>query len=130
MRPRRSGRPLLTRGDKILIAALLLVSLASLFFIDRLIPRGSVAVVAVDGQERLRLTLSQDGRREVAGPLGETIVEVRDGRARVVESPCPHRICVRTGWAARSGDMIVCVPNRVVVRVEGAREGDVDATTW
>jgi hypothetical protein len=84
-------------------------------------------VVEVDGQVVHRLDLSVDDQRIVTGSLGETVVQVRDGRIRVADSVCPHNICVRSGWTNRAGDLIVCVPNRVVVRVEG--DGEVDAVT-
>jgi hypothetical protein len=118
----------LTGGDKFLIVALLALSLGSIAVVGRLVEKGSVALVEVDGKEICRLDLAIEGHRVVQGPLGGTVVQVRDGRIRVTESACPHKLCVRMGWAKRAGDLIVCVPNRVVVRVEG--EGAVDAVTW
>ncbi len=130
MASRWSYRLALTRGDKMLIAALLLVSVLSIVLLGRLLGQGSVAVVEVDGQRICCLDLSVDGRRAVTGRLGDTVIQIRDGRVRVIDSPCPHKLCVRMGWVERAGGLIVCVPNRVVVRVEGDGEGEVDATTW
>ena len=87
-------------------------------------------MVEVEGQAVCWLDLSVDTQRSVFGPLGKTVVEVSKGRVRVTESPCPHRICVRTGWADQAGEMIVCVPNRIVVSVVGEEEGEVDAVSW
>jgi hypothetical protein len=128
MAARGHHRLVLTLGDKILLCALLLLSLGSIPFLRQLVDRGTMAVVEVDGREIVRLDLSVDCQRIVTGPLGETILLVKDGRVRVTESACPNKICVRSGWADKTGDLIVCVPNRVVVWVEGA--GEVDATTW
>jgi hypothetical protein len=131
MAARGLRRLAMTTGDWALIVGLVLISLGSIFMMSRFVGRGETAVVEVDGVATCRLDLSIDAQRAVVGPLGETVVEVRDGRIRVAESPCPHGICVRTGWTARAGDVIVCVPNRVVVRVEGLEEeGEVDARTW
>jgi hypothetical protein len=118
----------LTRGDKVLIGILLALSVASLFVIRSIISSGDVAMVEVGGRPICRLDLTVDTRRSVQGPLGETVVEVRGGRVRIAESPCPHQICVRTGWIERAGSMVVCLPNRVVVRVEG--KSGVDAVSW
>jgi len=121
----------LTRGDKLLMGILLVLSLASIGVVHRLMQPGSVAVVEVDGHEVHRLDLSVNGRRAVAGPLGETMIQVNAGKVRVESSPCPHRLCVRMGWVKRSGSLIVCVPNRVLVRVEGEKKkGEPDAVTW
>jgi hypothetical protein len=128
MAGRWSQRLPITGGDKILIGILLLLSLASFYFLRFFIPHGTVAVVEVDGRPICRLDLSIDTQRTVQGPLGETVIQVHGGQVRVVDSPCPHKLCVRTGWIDQAGRMIVCVPNRVVVRVEG--EAEVDAVSW
>jgi hypothetical protein len=130
MTARGLHRLAMTPGDWVLIVGLVLISFVSIFIISKFVSRGATAVVEVDGVAVGRVDLSIDAQRSASGPLGVTIVQVRDGRVRVVESPCPHGICVRTGWVARAGEMIVCVPNRVVVRVEGEGDNDVDATTW
>jgi hypothetical protein len=58
----------------------------------------------------------------VAGPLGDTVVELRDGRARVVASPCTNQICVAAGAIQSHGQWIACLPNKVLVSVS-ARDG-------
>jgi hypothetical protein len=53
--------------------------------------------------------------------------QVRDGRIRVVDADCPHGICVNMGWVGRSGQLIACVPNRVIVKIEAQEEPFLDA---
>jgi hypothetical protein len=38
---------------------------------------------------------------------------------RVLQSFCPNQVCVKQGAARRAGDMLVCVPNRMVVLIRG-----------
>lgn len=47
----------------------------------------------------------------------------------VLLSDCPTQDCVHTGIIARGGQSIVCLPARIIVRLEGgpAEEGGVDA---
>lgn len=78
------------------------------------------ASVWVAGEERLRLPLDRDQQVRVQGPLGASVIEVRDGRARVAASPGPRQICVRLGWLQSSGESAICLPNQVVLRLEGA----------
>ncbi|MGE5574203.1 MAG: NusG domain II-containing protein [Bacteroidota bacterium] len=58
---------------------------------------------------------------DVPAGRGHTVaVEIAgDGRARVSDSDCPDKVCVRTGWIERPGEAIVCLPNRVVVKIQG-----------
>ena len=55
----------------------------------------------------------------VPGPLGDTVVELRNWEARVLSSPCTNQTCV-TAWTIHSrGQWVACLPNRVLLRVEG-----------
>lgn len=55
----------------------------------------------------------------VKGPLGVTHVEVDGARVRVLDSPCPDQVCVMFGWLDAVDDFSACLPNGVLVVVEG-----------
>jgi len=74
--------------------------------------------------------LDADREIAVAGPIGDTHVQIRDGQVRVEDSPCRDKICVLGGWISHSGEWLACLPNGVFVRVEGADTGPVDAQTF
>lgn len=61
----------------------------------------------------------EDREIAVAGPRGETVIEIRDGRVRVLRSPCRQKLCIRAGWLETAGDAAACVPNRVSVLLLG-----------
>jgi hypothetical protein len=71
------------------------------------------------GQEWV-FPLGQDRIIQVRGPLGDTVVELRGGQARVLSSPCTEKICVRSGAIARPGQWIACLPNRVFLDIRGS----------
>lgn len=54
------------------------------------------------------------------------IVMVEDGTAYVSESDCPDKTCVRCHPVSRDGEVIVCLPNKVVVCIVSDETG-VDA---
>jgi hypothetical protein len=71
----------------------------------------------------------------VPGPLGDTVVEIRGGQARVLSSPCQNQTCVAAGAVRSHGQWVACLPNRVLVSVEGSetpsREDlELDAAAW
>ena len=65
----------------------------------------------------------------VRGPLGETLIAVDAGRARVVSDPGPRQYCVRQGWLDRAGDVAICAPNRVSLQLAG-RGAAFDSTAY
>ncbi|MFW5710377.1 MAG: NusG domain II-containing protein [Spirochaetota bacterium] len=74
----------------------------------------------------------EENRRVAAeGPIGTTYIEIEDGHAAVVQSPCPNKLCIQAGELHEHGDWSACMPNKVFVEVEGREsEGEVDATTY
>lgn len=56
---------------------------------------------------------------EVGGKYQNTI-RAEPGRIRVIEATCPDDICVHTGWLTKAGQAAACLPNELLVKVEGA----------
>ena len=122
------NRTLLTFADRLILYVLVGAALVLLLTGGR---RGSGSAVRITGDggfERL-VPLGSDVTVEVAGPLGTTVVEVADGEASVLSSPCPHELCVKMGAVRTRGRAVVCVPNRVVVTVVGDGPTPTDAVT-
>ncbi len=120
----------LTRGDKILIIVVLFCSALSLFAVPHLQTLGDAVIIEVDGMEVHHYQLTDDVRISVHGPIGVTVVEISGGTARVLRSDCREKICVKSGLIHRSGQLIVCAPNKVVVRIiSKKRDQSFDAVT-
>ena len=64
---------------------------------------------------------NKDGIYEVEGALGITTFEVKGGKIRILDSPCPNKICIHQGWDSP----LVCLPNNVIIFLES--EGNTDA---
>lgn len=85
---------------------------------------GLEARVSANGKEVARVPLWESARSlTVEGFQGKSTLEVREGRVRMVDSACPDKLCVRTGWISRPGESIVCLPNRVVIEIVGGEGG-------
>lgn len=80
---------------------------------------GERAVVRVGGQIFAELDLQAARTLRVAGPLGETVIAIEAGRARVVSDPGPRQYCVRQGWLSRAGEIAICAPNHVSLAITG-----------
>ena len=119
----RFGQSLLTRADRFLIVGVL-VGIAVLFYRSlQPVEAGGQVAIRVDGVSRGVYALDQARIVELAGPLGPSVVEIKGGAVRVATAPCHRQICVGTGWVQRTGAVIACLPNRLLVQVEGTQAG-------
>lgn len=117
----------ITRGDKILIAIVLVVNLLSVPFIFAMQKEGVDVIVEADNKLIGKFSLKKDQLISAVGPLGITDIEIKDGQVRIVQSPCLHKVCIKMGWIQHSGKIAACVPNKVVVRVAGENLHGMDA---
>ena len=84
---------------------------------------GSVVKIYQEGELIRELSLNTDVEFVVQGDY-ENVVTIRDGKAGITQSDCPGADCVHSGWIGEPGRSIVCLPNRVEIRIEGASEVD------
>ena len=119
-----------TAADKALVVAM--IALAAALFV--LLPGWLLSEgreVCIRSGERLvgRYPLDRDRTVEIAGPLGTTVIRIEGGRAKVIASPCPHKLCIRMGDIGSEGGIIACVPNEVVISVGDGTRSDLDAVS-
>lgn len=113
------------KTDLLLIAAALLAA-GALYLFLRPGSSGAWAVVTVDGEEWGRFPLSEE-RTVTIGGADYNILEISGGEAAVTAANCGDLTCVRTGRVSREGERIVCLPHRVMVRIEGGGAALYDA---
>jgi hypothetical protein len=85
---------------------------------------GSTVVIRSLAGEDLTLDLTRRQTVEVTGLLGATTISVKGGALEFTDSPCPHRLCIKKGRVSRVGDLVACLPNGVVARIEGKADYD------
>jgi len=100
-------------GDLIII----IIFLTAIFFIPR--SAGEKIIVIVDKRKEYIYPLNVDRILEFKGEIGIMKLEIKDKKAKVIESKCPLKICMKKGWIKNKGEQIICVPNRVVIRIDG-----------
>ncbi len=89
---------------------------------------GSVRIESPEG--RWIYPLDRDTPIPVPGPIGTTEVIIENRLVRVVDSPCPEKLCIRMGAISTPGAWIACLPNRVFVHIVGRDERGIDATAF
>lgn len=128
---------IMTKADKILIAFILIASIASIFAIPKLLTDGGSekqVVVNIDNKEVARFELVDSPESEfkeipfeVSGKEYTARFEMKDGKVmlhRLPEEILPLSIHKDMGWISESYQMIVALPIKMYVTVEGVAKVD------
>lgn len=123
---------MLTKADKWLVLVLSMLALAgiglNLLLMSGTASQAKSAVITLDGQVIKTIPLRQGyaGEFRVGRDNEYNVIEYQDGRVRMKDADCPDRICLLSGWISTAPQQIVCLPNRVVVKIEAGAPADVD----
>lgn len=119
----------MNRNDLILIIIVLVIG-GLWFGITKFVDNNSAskALVYYDNKLIKTIDLSIDELKEytVKGYNGDVVIETQRNKIRVKEEESPHHICSRQGWVSSSLESIVCLPNKIMIKIEATDE-EVDA---
>lgn len=112
------------KSDLLAVAVVVLLAIATaLAFMPAEEGKADCVRVYRDGELVDTLSLNRDGEVEIAGEY-TNVITVRNGAAAITGSDCPGEDCVHSGWIRSPGRSIVCLPNRVEIRISGEAEVD------
>lgn len=106
-------------GDGLLVIVLVAAVVGSFRLFWQADGAGEWALIRQNGQVFAELDLHSRRQVSVDGPLGQTLIEIGGGRARVLSDPGPRQYCVRQGWLSRNGEVAICAPNQVSLQITG-----------
>jgi hypothetical protein len=88
----------------------------------------SKAYVYYDNKLIKTIDLSIDGTREynIEGYNGNITIETKKNKIRVKDEISPHHLCSKQGWVSSPLESIICLPNKVIIKIE-ATQKEVDA---
>jgi len=104
-----------TRADKVLLLICIFLSLYSFAYVKEAMPKGTEVRIEVDGKLKYTFPLNEDRTVEFNGVIGTATVEIKGGKVRMTEAPCPNKVCIHQGWIENGA--IICLPNKVVVTI-------------
>ena len=114
------------RNDLFLISIILVIGIVILGFSlinsENIIKR---AEIYYRNELVKTVNLSANQEFEIEGKLGLLVIEVKDGMIRVKSETSPRNFCSRQGFVQRVGEMIICLPNEVFIRIVGQATNEV-----
>ncbi len=85
--------------------------------------QGHTADIIVNQKTIMTISLRQNKTYQINGYVGLSTLVVYNGKIRFSHSACSKKYCVLAGWHQLSGDTAACLPNRVLIRVNGTPKG-------
>lgn len=85
------------------------------------------AEITVNGEvvKVANLTEKED-KFVVETELGKNVILFHDHGVSMVEANCPDHVCVETGFINKPGEVIACLPHKVLIEIKGDMEDEID----
>ena len=90
--------------------------------------QASVLVITAPSGE-YRYALDKNVSAAIGGALGDSVIAIENGRARFIDSPCDNKLCVLHAPLSDSGHWSACLPNQIMLRIEGNSDQAIDVFT-
>lgn len=112
------------KGNKkdLLLIIVILAAVGILYIGNRILFQSpaKLVTVSVDGKLTETLDLYKDTQLTIDGYGGESNqLIIENGEVWMTDATCPDKVCIRQGKIHSSGESIICLPNRVVIRITG-----------
>ena len=114
----------MNKSDIMLVVILLIIILVSLLIINFTKEEGGTAIVYYEDKEILKIDLNIDSEYIVDGELGDVVIEVKNKKIRVKRENSPKNICSKEGYIGDSSRTLICLPNKIVIKIVGDTEID------
>lgn len=110
---------------KVAAAAIVILLVVSFFLKGA---QGAQVVVTVSGETYGIYSLWKEQEIPIViDGVTTNLLVIKDGEADMTEADCPDKLCVHQAAISKNNEMIVCLPNEIVVQVTGSEESEVDS---
>ena len=117
------------KADVILLVIILALSVLGFVLLRKNSSDSSKVEITVSGQTVKSVPLSANGTYPIESDYGYNIICVESGQVWVEDADCPNKDCMRFGKVSSEGQVILCLPHKLAVRIVGS-EGGSDAISY
>ncbi|MCI9625547.1 MAG: NusG domain II-containing protein [Clostridia bacterium] len=116
-----------TKWDISIFTAVLVLAFGLYFISTGFLGEPVYVEVEVAGKPYARYEMKryrQPGEILIKTQYGTNTLWISDKEVRVVQADCPDKLDVKQGAIGKSGETIVCLPNKLVIKISGERDLD------
>ena len=119
-----NNKPLIFRkNDLFLIIGIVVLAVLMLVVFVRSAAGGGEAVLEITSGSSVYGVYPLNEDREISIEDKNTVI-IKDGQVFMAEADCPDKLCVNSKPISSRGQSIVCLPNRIVLKIIGEETRD------
>lgn len=121
------------KRNTILFLLLLVILIMIGFLIQKFFfgKSGTRAIIEQNGETIAELDLSKNTELVLNdGNGGSNTITVSNGQISVTDANCPDLVCVRTGAISQTGEVIACLPHKLIITISSVQTDSLDGLTW
>lgn len=126
------------KADIVLLIIIVVLGLASSAYVVLSQTSGDTVIIEKDGElygkyslaEDRTITIPKDYESENSSDESNSkynIVTIKDGSVTMTSASCHSQVCVKHHAIKSTGESIICLPNKVLVKIEGKGDQKYDS---
>jgi len=122
------------KADVFLIIFFIVSSIALSFYVttttNSIDYNNKYLIIKADNEILVRRDLPVEKKEtiRIKTKYGYNIIEIDKDVVRIIESDCHNQICVKDGSISKVGEVLVCLPHKLIVEIKGKSDSEVDIT--
>jgi len=118
--------------DIFLIVFFIVSSIALSFYItsNSINYNNKYLIIKVDNEIIVKRELPVEKKETIPinTKYGYNLIEIDNDVVRIIEADCYNQICVKGGSIKNVGEVLVCLPHKLIVEIKGKSDSEVDIT--
>lgn len=116
------------KNSLLLFGGLILIAVFAIIFLENIEPNHPIAEIYVDEElvREIDLSFDRDEEITISSQYGENILSVKKDSISVKSASCPDKLCISQGEITNSTKPIICLPNKMVIKIRDNKNSDID----
>lgn len=123
----------INKYDILLIAVIIILNMSLLLLSGKeLSNSGNNIAYVYSNNELVGEYILSDGYEKVftvRADAGFNTIKIKDKSIWIEDADCPDKYCEKQGKISKDGEVIVCLPHKLVIKVVGNNNSDIDIIT-
>lgn len=107
------------KKEIIIITVIVIIVIVPIFLMNSHTSNQKNVQISVDNEPYKDIIFDEATKESytIETNTGYNTILIEDGTVKVIEADCPNQVCVHTQAISEVGEMIVCLPHKLVIEI-------------